>query len=128
MKKFLFSLPLAALLATLAASTQWQSLKAQNSSQSTRQQKPPFIVCIDAGHPSETSAGARAHGLSENRLNWQVAVRLAHKLRAMNIPFVLTKTSENQYVTNRRRAEIANGANSHRTPTSLFIRLHCDVG
>src|SRR4028119_803458 len=119
MKKFLFSLPLAALLATLAASTQWQSLKAQNSSQSTRQQKPPFTVCIDPGHPSETSAGANAHGLSENRLNWQVAVRLAQRLRTMNIPFVLTKASEKQYVTNKRRAEIANGANAYRQPAAI---------
>src|SRR5687767_6600388 len=70
----------------------------------------PFIVCIDPGHPSETSAGANAHGLSENRLNWQVAVRLGRRLQAMNISYVLTKTRENQYVTNRQRAEIANSS------------------
>ena len=91
-------------------------------------QAKPFIVCIDPGHPSETSAGANAHGLSENRLNWQVAVRLAWRLHAMKIPYVLTKTHENQYVTNRRRAEIANGANHYRVPAALFIRLHCDAG
>ncbi|HVF10964.1 MAG TPA: N-acetylmuramoyl-L-alanine amidase [Abditibacteriaceae bacterium] len=83
----------------------------------------PFLVCIDPGHPSETSPGAKAHGLSENRLNWQVAVRLARRLNAMKIAYVLTKTHENQYVTNRRRAEIAN---THHA--ALFIRLHCDVG
>lgn len=88
----------------------------------------PFIVCIDPGHPSETSAGANAHGLSENRLNWQVANRLAAKLKAKNIAFVLTKTRENQKVTNRQRAEIANGANFYKTPCSAFIRLHCDAG
>ncbi|HVF09863.1 MAG TPA: N-acetylmuramoyl-L-alanine amidase [Abditibacteriaceae bacterium] len=88
----------------------------------------PFLVCIDPGHPSETSGGAHAHGLSENRLNWQVAVRLARRLNALNISYVLTKTRENQYVTNRRRAEIANGDNSYRVPAALFIRLHCDVG
>jgi N-acetylmuramoyl-L-alanine amidase len=127
MKKLMF--PLALLLGVIALgttpSTESPALQAQNNRQ---QQKPPFIVCIDPGHPSETSAGANAHGLSENRLNWQVAVRLAQRLRAMNIPYVLTKASEKQYVTNRRRAEIANGANPYRRPTALFIRLHCDVG
>jgi len=82
-----------------------------------------FIVCIDPGHPSETSAGARAHGLSENRLNWQVANRLARRLSDKNILYVMTKTRENQYVTNRRRAEIANAYKA-----AIFIRLHCDVG
>jgi N-acetylmuramoyl-L-alanine amidase len=83
----------------------------------------PFVVCIDPGHPSETSEGAHAHGLSENRLNWQVAKRLERRLLAMGIISVVTKTSENQYVTNRRRAEIANAYKS-----AIFIRLHCDVG
>ncbi len=46
----------------------------------------------------------------------------------MKIAFVLTKAGENQHVTNRRRAEIANGANAYRTPCALFIRLHCDTG
>ncbi len=82
-----------------------------------------FIVCIDPGHPSETSSGAKAHGLSENRLNWQVAVRLARRLNDKNILYVVTKTRENQYVTNRRRAEIANTYKA-----AIFIRLHCDVG
>ncbi|HEX8834314.1 MAG TPA: N-acetylmuramoyl-L-alanine amidase [Abditibacteriaceae bacterium] len=83
----------------------------------------PFVVCIDPGHPSETSAGANAHGLSENRLNWQVAVRLARRLTAQRVGWIMTKTRENQYVTNRQRAETANRARA-----SLFIRLHCDVG
>lgn len=86
-------------------------------------QAKPFVVCIDPGHPSETSAGANAHGLSENRLNWQVAVRLAKRLNKMGIRWVATKKSENQLVTNKQRAEIANKANA-----SLFIRLHCDTG
>lgn len=94
----------------------------------THAAEKPFIVCIDPGHPSETSGGANAHGLSENRLNWQVANRLAAKLKAKNIAFVLTKSRENQKVTNRQRAEIANGANIYKTPCSAFIRLHCDAG
>lgn len=88
----------------------------------------PFIVCIDPGHPSETAEGAAAHGLTENRLNWQVAQRLAAKLKTKNIAFVLTKSSENQRVTNRHRAEIANGDNAYKTPCAAMIRLHCDAG
>ncbi len=90
--------------------------------------KQQFIVCIDPGHPSETSAGAAAHGLTENRLNWQVALRLGARLQKLGIPYVLTKQSEKQHVTNRRRAEIANGANAYHIPCSAFIRLHCDAG
>ncbi len=82
-----------------------------------------FLVCVDPGHPSETSAGANAHGLSENRLNWQVAQRLKQHLAALGITCNLTKNTENQYVTNRQRAETANLAQA-----KLFIRLHCDVG
>ena len=93
-------------------------------------QKAPrqTVICIDPGHPSETSEGAAAHGLSENRLNWQVALLLKARLQSMGIASVLTKTRENQLVTNKRRAEIANGANAYKTPCALFLRLHCDEG
>ncbi len=86
------------------------------------------MVCIDPGHPSETARGASANGLVENTLNWQVALRLKRRLDLLRIPSVLTKNSLNQLVTNRRRAEIANGDNTYRVPCSLFIRLHCDAG
>ena len=89
---------------------------------------PAPIICIDPGHPSETSDGAASRGLSENRLNWQVALRLKARLAKMGIASVMTKNSENQNVTNRRRAEIANGANAYKRPCVLFIRLHCDEG
>ena len=83
----------------------------------------PFSVVIDPGHPSETAAGAEAHGLSENRINWQVANRLAQRLSKMGITTYLTKRRENEKVTNRARAEMANNVNA-----SLLIRLHCDAG
>lgn len=90
--------------------------------QTTKTAKP-FSVVIDPGHPSETAAGAQANGLSENRINWQVANRLAQRLTKMGIVTYLTKRSENEKVTNRARAEIANKVNA-----SLMIRLHCDAG
>ena len=82
-----------------------------------------FVVCIDPGHPSEAARGASANGLVENHLNWAVAVRLAGKLQALGIPYVYTKQRENQLVTNRERAEIANRAGA-----ALLVRLHCDAG
>lgn len=82
-----------------------------------------FVVAIDPGHPSETARGASAHGLTENHLNWVVAVKLANKLKARGIYFVSTKQKENQLVTNRDRAEIANRAGA-----ALLVRLHCDAG
>jgi N-acetylmuramoyl-L-alanine amidase len=96
-----------------------------NSPQSAMRPSAAFsrVVCIDPGHPSETSSGAEAHGLSENRLNWQVAVALRERLRERGVRSVLTKQSENQHVTNRQRAETAN-----RAKAALFIRLHCDEG
>jgi N-acetylmuramoyl-L-alanine amidase len=41
----------------------------------------------------------------------------------MGIAYVLTKNSEDQLVTNRQRAEIAN-----KNGAALFLRLHCDTG
>ena len=100
----------------------------QAEAKSQQEARPQFIVCIDPGHPSETSEGAAAGGLSENTLNWNVGVRLANKLNKAGIAWVITKNKINQRVTNRRRAEIANGSNSYRTACAAFIRLHCDEG
>jgi N-acetylmuramoyl-L-alanine amidase len=82
-----------------------------------------FLVCIDPGHPSETSAGASGNGLSEKRIAWQVAQRLARRLKTLGVAYVLTKTAEDQLVTNRQRAGIAN-----KYGAALFLRLHCDAG
>jgi len=84
-----------------------------------------FVVCVDPGHSSETSEGtaSRDGKLTERHVNWVVARRLAVLLRAEGATVVLTKSSEGQVVTNRRRAEIANDAHA-----KLFLRLHCDSG
>lgn len=83
-----------------------------------------FTVCLDPGHPSETSAGTQSRDgrLSERHVNWLVAQDLTPLLRAAGARVVLTKTSEQELVTNRRRAEIANAAHAN-----LFLRLHCDA-
>jgi N-acetylmuramoyl-L-alanine amidase len=81
------------------------------------------VVCIDPGHPSETSDGCTGPtGVTEIHVNWAVALKLREALQAAGYRVVMTKSSERQKVTNRRRAEIANAAGA-----SLMIRLHCDA-
>ncbi len=83
------------------------------------------VVCVDPGHTSETSEGtaSRDGKLTERHVNWVVGKRLTTLLRAQGATVVVTKASESQIVTNRRRAEIANAAHA-----ALFLRLHCDSG
>ncbi len=80
-------------------------------------------ICIDPGHPSETSPGTKGpSGVTENHINWVIALKLKQTLIDRGAKIVLTKPAENQKVTNRRRAEIANENNS-----AIMIRLHCDA-
>jgi len=83
------------------------------------------VVCVDPGHTSETSEGtaSRDGKLTERHVNWVVGERLTALLRAEGATVVVTKASENQVVTNRKRAETANAAHA-----LLFLRLHCDSG
>ena len=84
-----------------------------------------IVVCVDPGHTSETSEGtaSRDGKLTERHVNWVVGERLTALLRAQGATVVVTKASENQIVSNRKRAEIANAAHA-----ALFLRLHCDSG
>ena len=84
-----------------------------------------FVICLDPGHTSETSAGtaSRDGKLTERHLNWVVAVRLRTLLTAAGATVIMTKSREDQFVTNQKRAEIANGAHA-----ALFLRLHADAG
>ncbi len=82
----------------------------------------PF-VCIDPGHPSETSSGKVVqNGTTEVHINWLVALKLRALLEAKGISVVMTKSAENELVTNRDRAVIANRANA-----VAMVRLHCDA-
>lgn len=83
------------------------------------------VVCVDPGHTSETSEGtaSRDGKLTERHVNWVVGERLTTLLRAEGATVVVTKASEYQVVTNRKRAETANAAQA-----ALFLRLHCDSG
>jgi N-acetylmuramoyl-L-alanine amidase len=82
------------------------------------------VICIDPGHPSEVSEGSTgAAGTAEKHVNWVVAQKLKALLLAEGAKVVLTKTSENEKVSNRERAEIAN-----RAKAAIILRLHSDSG
>lgn len=84
----------------------------------------PPVVCIDPGHPSETSAGnANVSGITENEINWRVALQLKKQLIKNGIRVILTKVRLTQKVTNKKRAEICNHAGA-----ALMLRLHADYG
>lgn len=78
-------------------------------------------ICIDPGHPSEVGPGTRGKHLTEIRAAWLVSKQLAKKLRADGYFVKLTKSSEDQFVKNRKRAQIANSFKA-----DLLVRLHCD--
>ena len=79
-------------------------------------------VCLDPGHPSENGVGARGKRISEVRAAWLVALQTRDLLVADGAAVVLTKKTERELVTNRRRARIANEARA-----DLMVRLHCDA-
>jgi N-acetylmuramoyl-L-alanine amidase len=82
------------------------------------------LVCIDPGHPSETSAGnVVQNGTTEVHIAWTVALKLRALLEAKGIRTVMTKSAEGQLVKNRDRALTANRARA-----ALMVRLHCDAG
>ncbi len=81
------------------------------------------IVCIDPGHPSETSAGnVVQNGTTEVHIVWLVALKLRALLEVKGIRAVMTKNREDQLVKNKDRAVTANNANA-----AVMVRLHCDA-
>ncbi|HRF58398.1 MAG TPA: N-acetylmuramoyl-L-alanine amidase [Fimbriimonadaceae bacterium] len=84
------------------------------------QAKP--TICLDPGHPSEVGRGASGKKLTEIEVAWKVALKVKALLRSEGYRVVLTKSSQNEFVANRRRAEIANEAKA-----ALMLRLHLDA-
>jgi N-acetylmuramoyl-L-alanine amidase len=82
-----------------------------------------LTVCIDPGHPSEIAEGTRGKHITEIQANWKIALLVKQDLESDGVTVVMTKSSENQLVTNKHRAEIANQANA-----DIMVRLHCDGG
>lgn len=93
-------------------------MPARNSN-AAGQRRP--VICIDPGHPSDASRGTQGRRITEIRADWLVALRLKFLLESRGASVVLTKNSQEQFVTNKERAEIAN-----RCGADLMVRLHCD--
>ncbi len=82
------------------------------------------LVVLDPGHPSETSEGTKGpSGLTENHVNWVVGQKLRTILEERGYEVIMTKLVEDEVVTNRHRADIANYNSA-----DLMVRLHCDAG
>lgn len=95
-----------------------QAPQIKQSSQTNR------IVCIDPGHPSEVNSGTTVqNGATEVHIAWVVSLKLQKMLEARGLRVVMTKSHEDQLVTNKERALIANQAGA-----ALMVRLHCDAG
>ncbi len=80
------------------------------------------VICIDPGHPSEVGRGTHGKKYTEIQVVWKVAVLLKKRLEADGYKVVMTKSSEEEFVRNKKRAEIAN-----KSGASLLLRLHCDA-
>ncbi|MCW5935873.1 MAG: N-acetylmuramoyl-L-alanine amidase [Fimbriimonadaceae bacterium] len=83
---------------------------------------PKPVVCLDPGHPSEVGRGASGKRVTELEVAWKVALKLRPLLEKGGYTVVLTKSSQGQKMTNRRRAQIANEAKA-----DLMLRLHLDA-
>jgi N-acetylmuramoyl-L-alanine amidase len=80
------------------------------------------VICIDPGHPSEVGRGTQGKKVTEVQVAWDVARSLEAKLRTMGYRVVMTKSSLEEKVTNKERAERANQSHA-----SMMVRLHCDA-
>ena len=79
------------------------------------------LICVDPGHPNSFNAAtAMVNGTNENRVNWQVGVRLERVLKELGYDVAMTRNAEMNYVENKDRARLCNiGA-------ALAVHLHCE--
>lgn len=85
-------------------------------------QRAGTVVCVDPGHPNTFNAATdMVNGTNENRINWQVGVRLERQLKEAGYEVVMTRNAELHSVENKDRARICNAAGA-----ALVVHLHCE--
>jgi N-acetylmuramoyl-L-alanine amidase len=79
------------------------------------------MICVDPGHPNSFNpATDTVNGTTENRINWQVGVRLQRVLKERGYEVVMTRNAELNYVENKDRARLCN------IGSALVVHLHCE--
>lgn len=78
------------------------------------------VVAIDAGHGGN-DPGAMGNGIQEKRINLEVALRLADRLRQMGFETRLTR-SDDRFLKLGERTELANDWHA-----DIFVSLHCNA-
>ncbi|MCD7839836.1 MAG: N-acetylmuramoyl-L-alanine amidase [Erysipelotrichaceae bacterium] len=68
-----------------------------------------------------TGAYCSASGKSESQINLEVGLKLKTELESRGYTVYMTRTSQNVDISNKERAQIANGYNA-----DAFISIHCD--
>ena len=72
-------------------------------------QRARQLICVDPGHPNTFNAATTlVNGTNENRVNWQVGVRLERILKEQGYDVLLTRNAELHYVENKDRARLCN--------------------
>jgi N-acetylmuramoyl-L-alanine amidase len=109
------------------SSAEPKSSSGKADSEMVKEERPAkdLIVCVDPGHPSETSAGdSIQNGTTEVAVNWAISNGIVKDLAEKHkIKAILTRNEFGEKTTNRVRAEIANDAGA-----CILLRIHCDTG
>jgi len=79
------------------------------------------VVVVDAGHGGEDRGARGFAGLLEKNVALDVAVRLAHRLKAEGLRVVMTRSGDS-FVSLAERTQIANRARA-----DLFISIHANA-
>lgn len=94
--------------------------KSSSISNPIPQRGKKYVVVIDAGHGGN-DPGAIGNGIQEKRINLEVALRLADRLRQMGFETRLTRTDD-RFLKLGERTELANDWHA-----DVFVSLHCNA-
>lgn len=85
-----------------------------------------LVVCLDPGHSPKAQSGSdpvNEGAPNELEFNWEMSKLIEAEAKRRGIKVVMTKSSMNQQIGNRSRAQIANENNA-----DIFLRIHAEDG